>query len=111
MLQVSRLNGNKKTVFKNTVHSLQESELFYKKNQGNVRKKIGNVKILQILQKTHFAQRRKKIVLLYGKARFSSILKNQFLDKNQSSWLWFFLFFYSIESYPHFLIVDKFFKC
>ncbi len=42
---------------------LQEGELFCKKIQKNGREKIGNAKILQILQKTHVAQRREKVML------------------------------------------------
>jgi len=42
-------HGDKKTVFKDAMHRLQKGELFYKKNQGNGRKKIRNAKTLQSL--------------------------------------------------------------
>jgi len=49
-----------KTVFKDAVHSLQKSELFYPKTKINGGK-IRAEKILQALPQAHPAQRRQKV--------------------------------------------------
>jgi len=54
-------HGNKKTINKTPMHPVQKSKLFRQQTKTTNRKKIGIEKILQVVQKAHGAQRRKKV--------------------------------------------------